>query len=77
MFLSIVEEWTESAIQSMKELLCAADKIYFEPQARDGNGKKYGEIYLIIDDELVVLSKALTLSLFAARLNEGTVKRGL
>lgn len=70
-----MEEWTESAIQCTKELISAADKIYFDPQARDHNGKKYGELYLIIEDELVFLSKALILSLFAVHLNKGILKK--
>ncbi|XP_033228766.1 putative ATP-dependent RNA helicase TDRD12 isoform X2 [Belonocnema kinseyi] len=73
--VTIVEEWTESAIQFTKELLSAADKIYFDPQACDQNGKKYGELYLIIEDELVFLSKALTLSLFAVHLNKAILAR--
>ena len=71
MFYSMDEEWKESAIQCVKELVSAAEKIFFDPLASDGNGKKYGELYLIIEDEIVILRQALVLSFFAVHINDG------
>ncbi|XP_066594136.1 putative ATP-dependent RNA helicase TDRD12 [Prorops nasuta] len=65
-----VEYWTESSIQFTKEILTSATDIYFDYQAYGEEEKKYGELYLYINNKAVSLSKLLISNCHAIYLEE-------
>ncbi|KAF7997121.1 hypothetical protein HCN44_005398 [Aphidius gifuensis] len=63
--LVIVKKWQEEAINLTLQLLSASKITYFNQIAVDENKKKYGEIYLSIDDRICALRKILVYSCLA------------
>ncbi|CAD6216331.1 GSCOCG00004484001-RA-CDS [Cotesia congregata] len=51
--------WCPETIDLAKQLICASKKCYFEALASGNSGKKYGELYLIIENQIIMLRKAL------------------
>ncbi|XP_043475288.1 putative ATP-dependent RNA helicase TDRD12 [Leptopilina heterotoma] len=72
--VTIVEKWTEPAICFTRELVGAAKRMYFHPTAKDETEKLFGELYLEIEEEIVLLSRALVFSFFAVKLNKALLK---
>ncbi|XP_043604134.1 putative ATP-dependent RNA helicase TDRD12 isoform X3 [Bombus pyrosoma] len=68
--LTILEEWSTSAIEYTKELISASDIIYFDHIVSDQYGKYYGEFYLNIKNKIICLSEALVLHQYAIYLNK-------
>ncbi|XP_076234936.1 putative ATP-dependent RNA helicase TDRD12 [Calliopsis andreniformis] len=58
----ILDEWSTSTIEYIKELVSASRGIYFDHLVSDEDGKHYGEFYLNIEDTIISLSEALVLS---------------
>lgn len=65
----IQKEWSPQALKVTKCLIAGASKIYFD-HIVNSNGQKYGEIYTIIDQEVIPLRKALVHSNFGAYLRD-------
>ncbi|XP_063972133.1 putative ATP-dependent RNA helicase TDRD12 [Diachasmimorpha longicaudata] len=63
----IQKKWSPDAIHVTRCLIAGASKIYFDHIA-DSGGKKCGEIYLIIDEEVVPLRYTLVHSNFGVHL---------
>ncbi|KAI4497388.1 hypothetical protein M0802_007399 [Mischocyttarus mexicanus] len=70
----ITDKWTNKAIKFCKELIVASDKIYFDIIVRDEYGKYYGELYFLINHEIICLSKALSENGYATYLEEDLLK---
>ncbi|XP_015181603.1 PREDICTED: putative ATP-dependent RNA helicase TDRD12 [Polistes dominula] len=70
----ITDKWTTEAIKFCKELIVASSKIYFDISVRDECGKYYGELYLLLNREIICLSKALSENGYATYLKEDLLK---
>lgn len=57
----------------MKELIVASSTIYFDILVCDEYGKYYGELYLVINNEIICLSKTLTENGYATYLKGGNL----
>ncbi|OXU31874.1 hypothetical protein TSAR_010154 [Trichomalopsis sarcophagae] len=65
----IVEQWPDSTVNFIKDLIQTSVKIYFAVLACDRKkNKKYGDIYLVIEDKNVSLIEILTLCSLAVPL---------
>ncbi|XP_008547169.2 putative ATP-dependent RNA helicase TDRD12 [Microplitis demolitor] len=62
--------WCPEAIDLAKQLISASRKCYFELSAIGRTGKKYGELYLIIENQIILLRKALVKAHTAIFVNE-------
>lgn len=62
---SISKTWSKEAIQFIREMVAASKSTHFEPRVNDKFGNEYGELYLILDGEIVTMSKALVYNRFA------------
>ncbi|XP_012284583.1 putative ATP-dependent RNA helicase TDRD12 isoform X2 [Orussus abietinus] len=71
--VTIFEDWSAAAIQFTKELLIAAQQIYFEVLATENN-RKFGDLYLIMEDEILSLRETLVYNQFAVYLDSELVE---
>lgn len=63
---TILEDWSEAAIQYVKDLFAASKIIYFDHiMTEEKSGIEYGEFYLIIEDMTVCLSNILEIKHYA------------
>ncbi|XP_046468235.1 putative ATP-dependent RNA helicase TDRD12 isoform X1 [Neodiprion pinetum] len=70
----ISEFWSNSAIRFTKEILSASTQTYFDYLSFDKSGNKFGELYLIVDNEIIVLSEALIYNQFATAINSSLIE---
>ncbi|XP_014604220.1 PREDICTED: putative ATP-dependent RNA helicase TDRD12 isoform X2 [Polistes canadensis] len=70
----ITDKWTTKTIKFCKELIIASSKIYFDILVRDECGKYYGELYLLVNHEIICLSKTLSENGYATYLKEDLLK---
>ncbi|KAK1137221.1 hypothetical protein K0M31_001743 [Melipona bicolor] len=68
--LTVLKDWSTSAVEYTKELISASDVIYFDYLASDQYEKYYGEFYLSIKNSMIRLSEALVLNHHAIYLND-------
>ncbi|XP_043791864.1 putative ATP-dependent RNA helicase TDRD12 isoform X4 [Apis laboriosa] len=68
--LTILDEWSTSAIEYTKELINASDTIYFDYLVSDQYGRYYGEFYLNIKNNIICLSEILVLNHYAVYLDK-------
>lgn len=69
---SVVEKWTEEAIQFTKRLFSLSEIIYFDHLVTDeSNGREYGEFYFTIDNTLMSLSETLFINYHALYIEGG------
>ena len=66
----ILDEWSASAIQYTKELVTASSAGYFDHLVSDEHGRRYGELYLNIQNKIISLSNALVLNNYAIYLQK-------
>lgn len=68
----MLEQWPNSTVTFIKDLIQTSKKIFFEVLACDRKrNKKYGDLYLVIEDKNVSLIKILILSSLAVPLYPG------
>ena len=72
--LIILEEWSKSAIQYTRKVISISDAIYFDHLGSDQCDRPYGEFYLIIDNNVLRLSDALTFNNYAVYLDNDLLK---
>ncbi|XP_046735938.1 putative ATP-dependent RNA helicase TDRD12 isoform X2 [Diprion similis] len=70
----VSEFWSNSAIEFTKKIIGASTQTYFDCLSFDKYGNKFGELYLIVDNEIVVLSEALIYNQFATAINADLIE---
>ncbi|KAF7395116.1 hypothetical protein HZH66_008290 [Vespula vulgaris] len=70
----VTNKWTNKAIKFIKELIIGSSIIYFDSLVCDEYGKYYGELYLVINNEIICLSKTLTENGYATYLKGDLLK---
>lgn len=68
---SFSDHWSEAATEFTRKMINASTSEYFDHLTSDKSGNRYGELYLIIENEIVPLSKDLVLNLFGTMLKDG------
>lgn len=59
------KHWCPDSIDLIRQLMSSSSRCYFNQITIKSNGIKLGELYLIIDNQIVALSKALIIANFA------------
>nr|XP_012143302.1 PREDICTED: putative ATP-dependent RNA helicase TDRD12 isoform X2 [Megachile rotundata] len=72
--LTVLEDWTISATQYVKELISVSTAIYFDHLVSDQCGRQYGELYLNIENNIVCLTKALICNNYAIYIGSDLLK---
>lgn len=69
---SVCEKWPKNTVDFVKDLIQNSKKIYFEIQAHDKNTDRiYGDLFFVINNTNLCLSKILIESQMAIALNDG------
>ena len=70
----VLDEWSASAVGYAKELVAASSAAYFDHLVSDEHGRRYGELYLSIQNTVISLSDALVLNNYAIYLEKELLK---
>ncbi|XP_048509268.1 putative ATP-dependent RNA helicase TDRD12 isoform X1 [Athalia rosae] len=70
----ISESWSDSAIQFTKDIIGASALIYFDHLRSDDCGNMFGELYLVLENQIITLSKELAFNQFATVISESQIE---